>query len=47
MLHADMFKPGLHVVTDEVFSTYLAEARKQGQDIRAVMELLFKYQKDQ
>ncbi len=44
MLHADMFKPGLHVVTDEVFSTYLAEARKQGQDIRAVTELLFRYQ---
>jgi radical SAM superfamily enzyme YgiQ (UPF0313 family) len=45
MLHADMFKPGLHVVTDEVFTAYLAEARQQGKDIRAVTELLFRYRK--
>jgi B12-binding domain/radical SAM domain protein len=45
MMHADMYKPGLHVVTDDVFSMYLGEARQQGKDIRAVTELLFKYYK--
>jgi B12-binding domain/radical SAM domain protein len=43
MMHADMFKPGLHVVTDDIFNLYLAEARQQGKDIRAVTDLLFKY----
>jgi B12-binding domain/radical SAM domain protein len=43
MMHADMFKPRLHVVTDQVFSTYLQESRHQGSDIRAVTDLLLKY----
>jgi B12-binding domain/radical SAM domain protein len=43
MMHADMFKPRLHVVTDQVFSTYLQESRNQGSDIRAVTGLLGKY----
>jgi B12-binding domain/radical SAM domain protein len=43
MMHADMFKPRLHVVTDQVFSTYLKESRNQGSDIRAVTDLLLKY----
>jgi B12-binding domain/radical SAM domain protein len=43
MMHADMFKPGLHVVTDQVFSHYLSLARKDGEDVRRVTELLFRY----
>ncbi len=43
MMHADLFKPGLHVVTAEVFDSYLNEARGQGRDIRAVSDLLFRY----
>lgn len=43
--HADMYKPLLHVVTDEVFSMYLAEARKQGDDVRRVTELIERYEK--
>jgi hypothetical protein len=38
-----MFKPGLHVVTDQVFSHYLSLARKDGEDVRRVTELLFRY----
>jgi B12-binding domain/radical SAM domain protein len=43
MMHADLYKPGLHVVTDQVFSHYLGLARKDGEDIRRVTELLFSY----
>jgi B12-binding domain/radical SAM domain protein len=43
MMEADMYKPKLHVVTDKLFDLYLHEARKQGQEIRAVTELIFKY----
>jgi B12-binding domain/radical SAM domain protein len=43
MMHADMYKPILHVVTDEIFNLYLSEARKQGKEIRAVTELLRRY----
>lgn len=43
MMHADMFKPGLHVVTDQVFSHYLGLVRKDGEDVRRVTELLFSY----
>jgi B12-binding domain/radical SAM domain protein len=43
MIHADMYKPGLHVVTDQLFDVYLKEAKKQGSDIRAVTDLLFRY----
>jgi B12-binding domain/radical SAM domain protein len=45
MMHADMFRPQMRLVTDEIFAAYLQEARKQGQDIRAVTELLFRYAK--
>ncbi|EJG08068.1 Radical SAM domain protein [Methanofollis liminatans DSM 4140] len=43
--HADMYKPLLHVVTDEVFNMYLAEARKQGEDVRRVTALIERYEK--
>ncbi|KDE55038.1 methyl-coenzyme M reductase glutamine C-methyltransferase [Methanoculleus sp. MH98A] len=43
MMHADLFRPQLRLVTDEVYNTYLAEARKQGQDIRAATELILRY----
>ena len=42
-MHADMFKPGLHVVTDQVFNTYLAEVRHDGEVVRRATELLRKY----
>jgi len=44
MLHADLYKPILHVTTDAIYDAYLAEAKKQGTEIRAVTELLFRYQ---
>ncbi len=43
MMEADMHKPRLRIVTDEVFDLYLREARKQGVEIRAVTELIRKY----
>ncbi|RXE57106.1 radical SAM protein [Methanoculleus taiwanensis] len=43
MLHADMFRPQMRLVTDELFSVYLTEARTQGADIRAATDLLFRY----
>jgi B12-binding domain/radical SAM domain protein len=43
MMDADMYKPRLHVVTDQVFDLYLKEARKQGAEIRAVTDLLSRY----
>jgi B12-binding domain/radical SAM domain protein len=43
MMHADMYKPALRIVTDEIFSAYLAEAKRQGEDIRKVTDLLFRY----
>jgi len=42
-LHADMYKPGLHVTTDQVFTTYVTAVKQQGAEIRAVTDLLFKY----
>jgi len=43
-LHADMFKPNLHVVSDQLFSAYLAGVREDGAKVRTVTELLKKYQ---
>ena len=43
MMHADLFRPQLRLVTDEVYNTYLAEARKQGRDIRAATDLILRY----
>ncbi|BBL67336.1 methyl-coenzyme M reductase glutamine C-methyltransferase [Methanoculleus chikugoensis] len=43
MMHADLFRPQLRLVTDEVYTTYLTEARKQGRDIRAATELILRY----
>ncbi|HNQ30316.1 MAG TPA: methyl-coenzyme M reductase glutamine C-methyltransferase [Methanolinea sp.] len=43
MMEADMYKPRLHVVTDQVFDLYLKEAKKQGNEIRAATDLLFRY----
>ncbi|KQC03104.1 MAG: radical SAM protein [Methanoculleus sp. SDB] len=43
IMHADMYKPRLHVVTDQIFDAYLAEVRRQGTDIRTVTDLLFRY----
>ena len=42
-LHADMYKPGLHVTTDQVFNAYVKAVKQQGSEIRAVTDLLFKY----
>jgi radical SAM superfamily enzyme YgiQ (UPF0313 family) len=42
-LHADMFKPALHVTTDQVFDAYLKAVKIQGKEIRAVTDLLIKY----
>lgn len=42
-LHADMYKPGLHVTTDTVFNTYATAIRQQGAEIRQVTDLLFRY----
>ena len=42
-LHADMYKPALHVTTDQVFDTYLKAVKVQGSEIKAVTDLLFKY----
>lgn len=44
LLHADLFKPRFRVVTDSVYAAYLAEARRQGQEIRAVTDLLSRYE---
>jgi radical SAM superfamily enzyme YgiQ (UPF0313 family) len=43
MMHADMFRPQLRLVTDEVYAAYLTEAKKQGRDIRAATELILRY----
>jgi len=42
-LHADMYKPALHVTTDQVFGAYVKAVKTQGSEIKAVTELLFKY----
>lgn len=42
-MHADLFKPGLHVVTDQIFNAYLAEIRKDGETVRRATNLLRKY----
>lgn len=42
-LHADMYKPGLHVTTDQVFNTYVRAVKQQGAEIRDVTNLLFRY----
>ena len=42
-LQADMYKPGLHVTTDQVFTTYTKAVKQQGAEIRQVTELLFRY----
>ena len=46
MMHADMYRPQIRLVTEEVYAAYLAEARKQGQDIRAATELILRYARD-
>jgi len=38
-----MYKPALHVTTDQVFDAYVKAVKLQGSEIRAVTELLFKY----
>ena len=43
MMHADMYRPQVRLVTDAVFDAYLVEAKRQGQDIRAATELLLRY----
>ncbi len=45
-MHADLYRPQMRVVTDEVYNAYLQEARTQGREIRAVTELLFRYSKE-
>lgn len=43
MMHADMYRPQIRLVTDEVYTAYLSEARKQGRDIRAATDLILRY----
>lgn len=43
LLHGDLFKPQFRLVTDQVYSAYLEEARRQGREIRAVTDLLRRY----
>jgi len=43
MMHADLYKPGVHVVTDDIFTLYLNEVKKDGEIIRSLTELLFRY----
>jgi hypothetical protein len=38
-----MYKPGLHVPTDQVFNAYVRAVKQQGAEIREVTDLLFKY----
>jgi len=42
-LHADMYKPALHVTTDQIFNTYVKAVKQQGAEIQDVTELLFRY----
>ncbi len=42
-MHADIYKPGLNVVTDQIFNAYLAEIRKDGETVRKATELNRKY----
>lgn len=42
-LHGDLFKPKFRVITDQVYGAYLEEARRQGREIRAVTDLLRRY----
>jgi B12-binding domain/radical SAM domain protein len=42
-LQADMYKPGLHVTTDQVFSSYVKAVKQQGFEIRQVSDLLLRY----
>jgi len=45
MLHGESCKPMPRALTDDLYNTYLAEARSQGHDIKKVMSLLQKYRK--
>lgn len=42
-MHADLFKPGLHVVTDQIFNAYLAEVKTDGETVRRATYLLRRY----
>lgn len=42
-MHADMFKPALHVITDEVFTSYLDSVHQDGANVRTATDLLFRY----
>jgi B12-binding domain/radical SAM domain protein len=46
MMHADMYKPLLHVVTDDIFNLYLTDVRKQGHSIQRVTKLLCRYTRE-
>jgi len=43
MLHGESCKPIPRALTNDLYNTYLTEARGQGQDIKKVMTLLGKY----
>ncbi len=43
MLHADIWRMIPRLTTDELYHSYLQEARKQGEDIRKATRLLAKY----
>lgn len=42
-MHADLFKPGLNVVTDQIFNAYRAEVKKDGETVRKATELIRRY----
>jgi len=43
LMHADMFKPELRMISDEVFASYLEAVRQDGENVKQATELLFKY----
>ncbi|XRP96321.1 methyl-coenzyme M reductase glutamine C-methyltransferase [Methanocaldococcus sp. 16A] len=43
LIHAEMWKSMPRPLTPQLYNLYLNEAKMQGKDIRAIIELLFKY----
>ena len=45
MLHAENWKSNPNILTKQLYSIYLNEAKTQGKDIRSITNLVFKYKK--
>ncbi|AEH06484.1 methyl-coenzyme M reductase glutamine C-methyltransferase [Methanothermococcus okinawensis] len=45
LLHAENWKSNPHILTKQLYSIYLNEAKTQGKDIRNITNLIFKYKK--